>query len=70
MSPPDDRPLLELVRRISDAGFDMVLLSHGDRVEALAYRPCGDVHLARCVDGDGPAAVAAVVSALAQAVDP
>ena len=58
------------IRRLSESGYRLVVVSHEDRVVAygLSARDVGVTHVARCADGDGPEAVAAAVAALADAV--
>ena len=77
MNDPSLCDLRNQVRRITDAGFSLVLVCHPDRVEAVAS-PGGSAapgggrggrsSVVRFLDGGGPHAVATAVSELADAV--
>jgi hypothetical protein len=76
MNDPSLCHLRHQVRRITDAGFSLVLVCHPDRVEAVASPDravtsrggSGRSSVVRYLDGGGPDAVAAAVSELADAV--
>ena len=71
MNSPHVGDLCNMIRRLSDSGYRLVVVSQQDGVVAYALPASGSgpLYVARCADGSGPEAVAQSVAALADAVD-